>query len=87
MFGELDTPAALAGAIRLDEWLRGEARAGKTDRIATRRIFQYGPKSARDNQAFKSIITLLTERGRARLEYEGRRRYVVINPALLDESA
>jgi putative DNA primase/helicase len=84
LLGELDTPPALAAAVRLDEWLRSEARAGKTDRIATRRIFQYGPKSARENQVFKSIMTILAERGRARLENESRRRYVVINPALLD---
>ena len=87
LLGELDTPPALAAAVRLDKWLRSEARAGKTDRIATRRIFQYGPNSARESQAFKFIMAMLAERARARLENEGRRRYVVINPALLDESA
>jgi putative DNA primase/helicase len=87
LLGELDTPPALAAATRLDEWLLNEARAGQIDRVSTRRIFQYGPKCARDSQAFKSIIALLTERGRARLESEGRRRYVAINPALLADTA
>lgn len=85
MLGELEVPPTLGAAIRLDAWLRREAIASKADRVSTRRIFQYGPKCARDSQAFKAIVAVLTERGRARLETEGRRRYVVINPALLEE--
>lgn len=87
LLGKLESPPALAAAVRLDEWLCREARAAKTDRIPTRRIFQYGPKCARDSQAFKAIVAVLTERGRARLVTEGRRRYVAINPTLLDGTA
>jgi putative DNA primase/helicase len=83
LLGELDMPAALGTTIRLDEWLRVEASAAGTHRISTRRIFQYGPKCVRDNQTFKTILATLTERGRARLEMDGRRRYVAVNPALL----
>jgi putative DNA primase/helicase len=85
LLGELDMPPALGAAIRLDAWLRGEAIAAGSDRVSTRRIFQYGPKCARDGQAFKAILAVLTERGRARLETEGRRRYVAVHPALLEE--
>jgi hypothetical protein len=39
-----------AAAVRLDEWLHREAYAARTDRVSTRRIFEYGPKCARDSQ-------------------------------------
>jgi hypothetical protein len=34
-------------------------------------------------KALKAALALLEERGRARVEQEGRRRFVVVNPALL----
>ena len=61
-----------------------EALTAGTDRVSTRRIFQYGPRCARDSQTFKASVAVLTERGRVRLENDGRRRYVVIHPALLE---
>jgi hypothetical protein len=39
----------------------------------------------RDIAMFKASIALLAERGRARIEIDGRERYVAINPALLDD--
>ena len=84
LLGALETSPALAAAVRLDEWLQREAQASETTRIPTRRILQYGPRSVRDSQVFRASIALLAERGRARMENDGRRRYVVINPGLLD---
>jgi len=81
---ELDTPPALAAAIRLDTWLLNEARATGSPRIPTTRVYQYGPACVRDSRALKEALATLTERGRARLEQEGRRRFVAVNPALLD---
>ena len=46
---ELDTPPALAAAIRLDYWLLHEARTTGDPRIPTTRIYQYGPASVRDS--------------------------------------
>lgn len=40
LLAELDTPAALAAAIRLDTWLLNEARATRSPRIATTRVYQ-----------------------------------------------
>ena len=76
-------PPALAAAIRLDNWLLNEARATADLRIPTTRIYQYGPTCVRDRRDLKSAVATLTELGRARLETQGRRRYVVLNPALL----
>ena len=84
LLAELDTPAALAAAIRLDTWLLNEARATGSARIPTTRIYQYGPGCVRDSRDLKAALATLTERGRARLEEEGRRRFVAVNPALLD---
>jgi len=84
---DLDTPPILAAAIKLDRWLCNEAATTESGRASTRRIFQYGPSCVRDSQAFKAAMALLTERGRARMEFDGRRRYVAVNPMLLNDSA
>ncbi len=85
LLGALEESPLLAATVRLDTWLRAEAQRTQASRIPTRRIFQYGPRTVRDLAMFKASMALLTERGRARLEVEGRKRYVAINPALLDD--
>jgi len=44
--------------------------------------YRYGPGCVRDNKDLKDALALLAEHGRARLEEDGRRRFVVMNPAL-----
>ena len=83
LLANLDTPTALAAAIRLDTWLLNEARATGVPSIPTTRIYQYGPACVRDSRDLKAALTTLTERGRARLEESGRRRFVTVNPVLL----
>jgi hypothetical protein len=83
LLADLDTPPSLAAAIWLDFWLGSEAQASGTDRIPTKRIYQYGPNCVRDNSDLRAALAILAERGRAWLEESGRRRSVVINPALL----
>lgn len=83
----MDTPPSLAAAIRLDAWLRDEAQANGTDRVPTKRIYQYGPNSVRDSRELRAALAILAERGRARLQEDGRRRVVVINPALLGDQS
>jgi len=85
LLADLDTPPSLAAAIRLDSWLRSEAQANGTDRVPTKRIYQYGPNCVRDSRDLRTALVILAERGRARMEEDGRRRSVVINPALLTE--
>lgn len=83
LLADLDTPPTLAAAIRLDSWLRNEAQANGTDRVSTKRIYQYGPNCVRDSRDLRAALAIVAERGRARMEEDGRRRYVAINPALL----
>jgi putative DNA primase/helicase len=84
LLADLDTPPSLAAAIQLDTWLRNEATANDTDRVPTKRIYQYGPNCVRDSRDFRAALAILAERGRARMEEQGRRRYVAINPTLLE---
>ena len=84
LLADLDTLASLAAAIRLDAWLRNEAIANDTDRVPTKRIYQYGPNCVRDSRNLRAAPFIHAERRRARMEEDGRRRCVAINPALLD---
>lgn len=61
------------------------AQANDTDRVPTKRIYQYGPNCVRDSRDLRAALAILAERGRARMEEYGRRRTVAINPALLDD--
>lgn len=85
LLAELDTPTSLAAAIRLDAWLRNEAQTSDTDRVPTKRIYQYGPNCVRDSRDLRAALTILNERGRARMEEDGQRRSVAINRALLSD--
>jgi putative DNA primase/helicase len=84
LLADLDAPPELAAAIRFDAWLRSEAARTGDPRIASGRIYQYGPGCVRDSNSLRAALALLEERGRARAEQEGRHRVVVVNPALLD---
>ena len=83
LLADLDAPPELSAAIRFDAWLRDEALRTGDLRIASARIYQYGPGCVRDSKALKAALALLDERGRARVAQEGRHRFVVVNPALL----
>jgi hypothetical protein len=80
--GDLDAPPVMAAAIRFDAWLRDEAMRTGDGRIPTTRVYRYGPGCVRDIKNLKDAVALLAEHGRARLEEEGRRRFVVVNPTL-----
>ncbi|MEO8545232.1 MAG: DUF3987 domain-containing protein [Burkholderiaceae bacterium] len=82
LLGDLDAPPTLAAAIRFDAWLLSEAVRTGDGRIPTTRVYRYGPGCVRDNKDLKEALALLAEHGRARMEVEGRRRFVVVNPAL-----
>jgi hypothetical protein len=82
LLGDLDAPPAMSAAIRFDAWLCSEAMRSGDGRIPTTRVYRYGPGCVRDNKDLKDALALLAEHGRARMEEEGRRRFVVVNPAL-----
>ncbi len=82
LLGELDAPPVMAAAIRLDAWLRDEALRTGDGRIPTTQVYRYGPGCVRNSKDLKDAVALLAEHGRVRLEEDGRRRIVVVNPAL-----
>jgi len=83
LLASLGVSPQMAAAIRLEDWLRTEARALNSDRVPTRHILQRGPNCIRLDESFRNALVILIERGRARLEQIGRRRYVAVNPWLL----
>ena len=83
LLSDLDTPTDLVAAIRLDAWLIAEARRCGNQRIPTPRVYQFGPGCVRDAKAMKTALALLAERGRARMEEDGKRRFVAVNQALV----
>ena len=85
LLADMNTPTALASAIRLDGWLRNEALANSSNHVPTKRIYQYGPNCVRDSRDLRAALAILAERGRARLQEDGRRRVVAINPTLLGD--
>ena len=87
LLADMDTPPSLAAALRLDTWLREEAQANNADSVPAKRIYQYGPNCVRDSRALRAALAILAERGRARMEEDGRRRVIAINPALLVDRA
>lgn len=80
-FGELALPVELANATRLDAWLVDYGKRERTHIIPRREAQRFGP--VRDKDALKQALQELDELGRARLLVEGRRKDILINPALL----
>jgi len=61
--------------------VRNEGQANVTDRVPKKRIYQLGPNCVRDSRDLRAALSILAERGRARMEEGERRRCVAINPA------
>ena len=80
-FGELALPVELANAARLDAWLIDYAKRERTHIIPRREAQRSGP--VRDKDALKNALHELEDLGRTRLVIEGRRKDILINPALL----
>jgi putative DNA primase/helicase len=83
LLSDLDSPSDLVAAIRLDAWLIAEARRVGGHRVPTPRVYQFGPGCVRDAKVMKTALALLAERGRARMEEDGKRRFVAVSPTLV----
>lgn len=82
-FGELALPAELADAVRLDTWLIDYCRREGTHLAPIAKLQQFGPGGLRSKAAIETALRELEEAGRARLEREGKRKLIAVNPALL----
>ena len=80
-FGELALPAELADASRLDSWLIEHCRQGRTHMVGKNQVRQHGP--LRDGARLDTAIRELAELDRLRLEKDGKRLTIHLNPALV----
>lgn len=80
-FGELALPAELADAARLDGWLIEHCRQARTHMVGKNHVRQHGP--LRDGARLDAAIRELAELDRLRLEKDGKRLTIHLNPALV----
>ena len=80
-FGELALPAELADAARLDSWLIEHCKRERTHLVGKNHTRQHGP--IRKGDALDAAIRELIELDRVRLEKDGKKRTIKVNPALL----
>ena len=82
-FGELALPTALADAARLDTWLMGYCQKNGVDEVPNNVALQKGPRNTRVKAKQDAALVELVELGRVLRIEEGRRKIIVLNPALL----
>lgn len=80
-FGELALPAELADAARLDRWLIEYCRQQRTHMVGKNHARQHGP--LRDGARLDAAIRELATLDRLRLEKDGKRLTIHLNPALV----
>ena len=82
-FGELALPQELADAARLDAWLIATAQRERTALVPKNQARQFGP--LRDGARLDKAIQELDALDRLRVNKEGRRLLLALNPAILAE--
>jgi len=81
-FCELALPVELADVARLDSWLIEHCQRGRTHIVSKNFVRQSGP--LRDSVRLDAAIRELSELDRLRLEKDGKKMTIRINPALVD---
>lgn len=83
-FSELALPAELAGALRVDNWIIDYCNQNQESAVDNSRLRQFGPlrKTELLNDALKELVDL----DRVRTAQIGRKKIVMLNPALLATS-
>jgi len=84
-FGELAVKPEILDAGKLEQWLIERCRGSREQFVSTREVMQYGPIQ-KDKQKLESALKVLEEYERAKLDKDGRKKLVRLNPALLEES-
>jgi putative DNA primase/helicase len=81
-FGELALPAEMADAARLDAWLIEHCRLERTHIVGKNYVRQHGP--LRDGKRLDAAIQELGALDRLRLNKDGKRLTIRLNPALVE---
>jgi len=80
-FAEIALPKAASDVIRVDTYLLDVCRALGTDQLVQRELQNAGP--VRERGRLDAALAELTALTRVRLQDQGRRKLVIVNPALL----
>lgn len=80
---DLQQDAEAHKAAQLDAWLINWCNQHSTDRVSTTEVMRRGPNSIRRAEHLVVPLLDLQELGRLELVEEGRRKTIVLNPALL----
>nr|VFJ67582.1 MAG: Protein of unknown function (DUF3987) [Candidatus Kentron sp. DK] len=82
-FGELALPVELADAARLDRWLLEYCQRERVDSIGKNHVRRYGPGPLRKGARLDAAIHELADLDRVRLNKDGQKHVIELNPALL----
>lgn len=84
LFAPFTMSKEAANAAALDRWLIDRCQMEDVGGFPTRTILQVGPSATRKSDDFDKAVEILTNHGRVRVAKSGRRRDLVVNPALLE---
>lgn len=85
--GDVAAPRELSTARKLDAWLRDRCAREGVSEISRRTIQNEGPNTVRGSTGLESALATLADAHRVRQVEDGRRKLVLINPALLGGSS
>jgi len=83
-FGELALPPGVADAERLETWMIAYCQRKDEDRVPNVEVQKNGPGGLRTKQTINTALGVLADLGRAQQVNEGKRKFIAINPALLN---
>jgi putative DNA primase/helicase len=81
--GDVGSPREVSNARRLDGWLLDYCRREGITEVERRTIQNRGPNPVRGKAALDAALAELAEAGRIRAVDDGRRKLIVVNPALV----
>jgi len=81
--GEVAAPRERSNALRLDAWLIDYCQRNGLQEIERRTIQNRGPNAVRGGSALDAALHELNEANRIREAQDGKRKLVLVNPALL----
>jgi len=81
--GDVAAPSEVSIAMRLSEWLAGRCARDGVSELSRRVIQNEGPNPVRTRIVLDAALAELVDAGHVRELEEGRRRLVLVNPALI----
>jgi len=83
-FGEIALPKEISNATLLDAWLIDYCKDNQLTRISTMLARQLCPNAIRSKVVYEETIKNLTELGRIRTVKDGKKKWLEVNPKLLE---